>query len=239
MSACEVVALLPALCSAGFAGWPSSSPPNGRLVLLLGVLGRGGRLGSVPVVPVALGRHGTLWWCAAPLMVGHALALLGLPPGGACPSGEKNFENWYDMPSPALERALHAEPVILYIVVPSGFPFGLACADRMYTPVGSKAPLVLFDASPCSLWEPRGAVPAWWCGVGARARWPVALARSAGCRARCVMCRALLRGSGGVCVGGSVRLPEARVVWLAGTPAFSVAWRFSGPQAVVATTSVL
>ena len=55
VSACEVVVLLPALCLAGFVGWRSSSPPNGRLVLLLNVLGLGGRLGSFPVVPRALG----------------------------------------------------------------------------------------------------------------------------------------------------------------------------------------
>ena len=89
MSTCEDVALLPALCLAGFVGWPSSSPPNGRLVLLLDVLGRGGRLGSVRIVPVALGRHGMLWWCIAPLIMGRALAVLGLPLGGACPGGEK------------------------------------------------------------------------------------------------------------------------------------------------------
>ena len=46
-------------------------------------------------------------------------------------------------------------------------------------------------------------------------------------------------GSDGVCVGVSVRLPQARVAWLDGTPALSVAWRFSGPPAVVAATSVL
>ena len=40
-------------------GMPSSSPPNGRLVLPSDALGRGGRVGSAPVVPVALGRHGT------------------------------------------------------------------------------------------------------------------------------------------------------------------------------------
>ena len=228
MSACEVVALLPALCLAGFVGWPSSVPPNGQLVLLLDVLGRGGPLRSVPVVPVALGRQGMLWWCTAPLMAGRALAVFGLPLGGACTG-----------PCPALDPALHAQPVILYIAVPFGFPFGLACADRMYTPVGGKAPLVLFGASPCSLWEPRGAVPAWWCGVLARVRWPVALARSAGCRARCVPCRAVLRGSSVVCVSASVRLPEVRVVWLDGMPASSVAWLFSEPPAVVAATSVL
>ena len=59
--------------------------------------------------------------------------------------GEKSFENWYDMPCPALEPALHAPPVIIYIPVPLGFPFGLACADRMYTPVGGKAPSVRYQ----------------------------------------------------------------------------------------------
>ena len=153
--------------------------------------------------------------------------------------GGERFENWYDLPCPALEPALHAQPVILYIAVPFGFPSGLACADRMYTPVGGKAPLLLFGASPCSVWEPRGAVPAWWCRVRARVRWLVALVPSTGCRARCVPCDVVLRGSGGVCVGASVRLPEVRVVWRGGTPAFSIAWRFSGPPAFVATTSVL
>ena len=121
------------------------------------------------------------------------------------------------MPCPALEPALHAQPFILYIAVPSGFPFGLACPDSMYTPVGGKAPSVHFSASPCSLWEPWGALPAWWCGVCAPARWPVALDSSAGCLARCVPCCAVLRSFGGVCVGASVWLPEARVAcWHAG-----------------------
>ena len=85
-----------------------------------------------------------LWWCIAPLMVGRALAVLGLPLGGACPGGEKSFENWYDMPCPAVEPALHAQPVILYTAVRFGFPFGLACADGMYSPVGGKAPSVRY-----------------------------------------------------------------------------------------------
>ena len=38
---------------------PSSWPPDGRLVLPSDALGRGGRVVSVPVVPVALGRYGT------------------------------------------------------------------------------------------------------------------------------------------------------------------------------------
>ena len=57
---------------------------------------------------------------------------------------EGSFENWYDMPCPALEPALHAQPVILYITVPFGFRFGLACADRMYIPVAGKAPSLCY-----------------------------------------------------------------------------------------------
>ena len=116
MSACEVVAVAPALCFVGFAGWPSSSPPNGRLVLLLDMLGRGGRLVSVPALPVVLGRHGTLWWCIAPSWWGVlrrclAFLMLGRVPGGRKvlkigTTAEKSFENWYDMRCPALEAAL-------------------------------------------------------------------------------------------------------------------------------------
>ena len=180
---------------------------------------------------------GVLWRCLTFLLVQRV-------PGGrkvlkTGTNAEKHFENWYNMPCPALEAPSHAQAVILYIAVPFRFPFSLACADHMYTPVGGKAPSVLFGASLGSLWEPRAAPPAWWCGVRVCARRPVALARSAGCQARCVPCRAVLRGSRGVCAGASVRLPEARAAWLGGTPAFSVAWRFSGPPAMVAANSVL
>ena len=89
-------------------------------------------------------------------------------------------------------------------------------ALRMYTPVCGKPPSILLSAPPCSPWEPWGAVPARWCGVRACARRPVALARSEGCRGRRVPCRAVPRGSGGVCVGASVPLPEASVAWLGG-----------------------
>ena len=140
------------------------------------------------------------------------------PHGGVCPPGKKRFEIRYDMPCPALEPALHAQPIILYIAAPSSFSFSFACADRMYTRVGDKAPSVLFCAPLCS---PR------WCGVRACSRRPVALPRSAGCGARRVPCHAVPRGSGGVCVAASVQLPEARVASLGGTPPLSVAWRFS------------
>ena len=109
---------------------------------------------SVPVIPV-----GRLWWCVAPSWWGVsrqclAFLLVAPVPGGRKglkigKTAEKSLENQYDMHCPALEAALHAQPVILYIAVPFGFAFSLACAGRMYTPV--KAPSILFQASPCSL----------------------------------------------------------------------------------------
>ena len=57
---------------------------------------------------------------------------------------EKRFQNWYDTACPALEPATHAQRVILYIAVPFGFPFTLACADRIHIPVGGKAPSVRY-----------------------------------------------------------------------------------------------
>ena len=107
-------------------------------------------------------------------------------------TGEKNFEIPYDMLCPALEAALHAQPIILYIAVPFGCPFRFAGADHIYTPVGGKAPSVLRGAPPCSPWEPWGAVPAQWCGAPACVRQPVALASPAGFRARRVPCCAVL-----------------------------------------------
>ena len=47
-------------------GMSLSAPPKSRLVLLLDALGRGGRVGWVPIVPVVSGRDGTLSQCAAP-----------------------------------------------------------------------------------------------------------------------------------------------------------------------------
>ena len=77
-------------------------------------------------------------------MVGRALAVLSLPLGGACPRGEKGFENWCDMPCPALAPALHAQPVILYIALPFDISFGLACGDGRYTTVSGTAPSVRY-----------------------------------------------------------------------------------------------
>ena len=114
---------------------------------------------------------------------------------------------------------------------PSAF-LSVSLVPIVCTPPSVAKPLrfaILFGACPCSIWEPRGAMSAWGCGFCARVRWPVALNRFAGCVARCVPCHAVLRGSGLGCVSVSGRLPEVRVVWLGGTPAFSVAWRFSEP----------
>ena len=70
----------------------SSAPPNGRLVPLLDALGRGGRVGSIPVVPVAWGRYG----CG------------GAPPphSGACPQGRKVLKFGMTCPVPPW-RHLH------------------------------------------------------------------------------------------------------------------------------------
>ena len=80
-------------------------------------------------------------------------------------TAEKRFPIWYDMPCPALEAALHAQPIIWYFAVPFGRPFSFACAINMYTPVGGKTPSVPLGASLCSSWEPEGAAPARWCGA--------------------------------------------------------------------------
>ena len=139
--------MLSVLCLVGAVCSRSSSLPNGGPVLLLEVFRRGGRVGSVPVVPVALDRHGTLWWCVAPSWWGAlrrclAFHLVGRVLGGrkVGMTAEKSFEIWYDMPYPALEAALHAQPITLYIAVPFGFPSSFACADLMYNPVSGKAP---------------------------------------------------------------------------------------------------
>ena len=66
----------------------------------------------------------------------------GLDPS-VTPAG-KSFENWYNMPCPALEPALRAQHVILYMAVPFAFHFSHACADRMYISVGGKAPSVRY-----------------------------------------------------------------------------------------------
>ena len=69
----------------------------------------------------------------------------------------KNFQIHYDTPCPALEAALHAQPIIWYLAVAFGRPLSFACAIHMYTPVGGKAPSVPLGASPCSPLEPQGA----------------------------------------------------------------------------------
>ena len=67
-------------------------------------------------------------------------------------TAEKSFQIRYDMPCPALEAAVHAQPIIWYFAVPFGRPFSLPCANHMY-----KAPSVPPGATPCSPWEPQGA----------------------------------------------------------------------------------
>ena len=88
-------------------------------------------------------------------------------------TAEKSFKIRYDMPCPALEAALHAQPIIWYFAVPFGRPFSFVCANHMYTPVGGQAPSVPFGASSCSPWEPQGAAPARWCSARVRVCLPV------------------------------------------------------------------
>ena len=71
---CVVVVLSPALCVAGFVAVASCAPPDGRLVLLLGVSGH-----SCLVAVV--------WWCTDPLMVGCAALVYGPPHGRGCCGG--------------------------------------------------------------------------------------------------------------------------------------------------------
>ena len=88
-------------------------------------------------------------------------------------TAEKCFQIRYDMPCPALEAALHAQPIIWYFAVPFGRLFSFACAIHMYTPIGGNAPSVPLGASPCSPWEPQGAAPARWRGCRVRVCLPV------------------------------------------------------------------
>ena len=94
------------------------------------------------------------------VLMGRKVATIGT-------TAEKSFQIRYDMPCPALEALLHAQPIIWYFAVPFSCPFSFACADHMYTPVGGKAPSVSLNASPCSPWEPQGAALARWRGARA------------------------------------------------------------------------
>ena len=125
---------------------------------------------------------------------GRKIATVGMTDG-------KSFQIRYDTPCPALEAALHAQPIIWYFAVPFGRPLSFACAIHMYTPVGGKAPSVPLGASPRSPWEPQGAAPARWCGARVSVCLPV-------------MCRLVLCLVGYV---GGVSVPQCgvwRLGWL-------------------------
>ena len=81
-------------------------------------------------------------------------------------TARKSFQIRYNTPCPALEAALHAQPIIWPFAAPFCRPLSSACAIHMYTPVGGKAPSVPIGAFPCSPWEPKGAALARWCGAG-------------------------------------------------------------------------
>ena len=84
----------------------------------------------------------------------------------------KSFQIRCYIPCPALASS-HAQSIIRYFAVPFGRPGSFTCAIHMYTSVGGKAPSVPLCVSPCSPWEPQGAVPARWCGARARVCLPV------------------------------------------------------------------
>ena len=118
----------------------------------------------------------------------------------------------YAMPRPALEAALHAQPIIWYFAASFGRCLSFACALHMYTPPGGKAPSVALDASPCSSWEPQGAASARWCSARVSVCWPVVC--------RIVPC--------GWRVGAAVRCLAVRVArrvpWCRGVPSGSAGW---------------
>ena len=130
-------------------------------------------------------------------------------------TAEKCFEIRYDMPCPAPEAALHAQPIIRYFAVPFSRPFSFAWAIHMYTPVSGKAPSVPLGASPCSPWEPQGAAPARWCGARVRVCLPV-VCRVLPCLAGYVagvpvpQCGARQLGGPGSCSGVGAFRPARR-----------------------------
>ena len=92
--------------------------------------------------------------------------------------GEKSNDKWSDrckkffqfgahFPAPPWQRYMHnpssATSRCSMAILPAS-PVPFICTP----PVGGKAPLVPLGASPCSPWEPQGAVPARWCGAFAR-----------------------------------------------------------------------
>ena len=92
--------------------------------------------------------------------------------------GEKSNEKWFDrckkffkfgafLPAPRWQRYMHnpssgTSRCSVPVLPASPVPF--ICTP----PVSGKAPLVPLGASPCSPWEPQGAVPAGSCGARAR-----------------------------------------------------------------------
>ena len=83
----------------------------------------------------------------------------------------KSLQIWYDTPCPALEAALHAQPIIWYFAVPFGRPLSFACAIHMYTQVGVKfAPLWCIPVLPMGT---QGCCSGSWCGARVRVWLPV------------------------------------------------------------------
>ena len=171
------------------AGTSSSAPPNGRLVSLMDTLGCGGRVGPVPVVPVAWGRYGTVWRCAAPSWRGVS-------------SGEKSFEIRYDTPFSCpggifTRTILH---LVLRSVLPPSFPLRLCRSyvhpRRRQCPFGPPRRILVLPmgASGCC----PGSVVRCLCSCSPACRVPY----------RAVSC-----GFGGWRVGAAVRCAGVRVAW--------------------------
>ena len=92
--------------------------------------------------------------------------------------GEKSNDKWFDRCKKAFKfgAIFPAPPWQCYMCNPSSgtsrCSVAVLPASRVpficTPPVGGKAPLVPLGASPCSPWEPQGAVLARWCGARAR-----------------------------------------------------------------------
>ena len=113
------------------------------------------------LVPVAWGRHGTFLLCSVSPPWGRKVMISGLT------AVNFFFKFGALFPAPPWQRCMHnpssgtsRSSVAVLPVLPVPF----ICTP----PVSGKAPSVPLDASPCSPREPKGAVPAQWCGAHAR-----------------------------------------------------------------------
>ena len=113
------------------------------------------------LVPVAWGRLGTVLLCAVCPPWGRKVMISGL-------TAVKTFFKFGALfPAPPWQRCMHnpsSGTLRCSVAVLPVTPVAFICTP----PVGGKAPPVPLGASLCSPWEPKGAVPARWCGARAR-----------------------------------------------------------------------